>query len=118
MSDTTEISLIPGTTSLSTIFQKADGIDAILTQMENAARARAEREKLEAIEAERQRVAQLKVQADAEKAEREANLAHRSNVNNAAKTAFMAQAGLTEEQAKAAVVAIAKGQINHVSIGY
>jgi len=72
------------------------------------------REKVEA-EAKAKEAAELKAKEDA--AAREKDTANRKRVNNAAMGCIVA-AGVSKELAKALVVAIAKGEIENVSISY
>ncbi len=103
-----------------------DRLEAIERQKQ--AEARAEAEKLAAEQrakeaAEAARLAELKRQADEKAAEeaaqrkREADKQHKASINNAALSAFV-ENGLPEECAKQAVVLIAKGLIPAVRIHY
>lgn len=103
-----------------------DRLDAI--EQQKQAEARAEAEKLAAEQrakdaAEAARLAEIKRQADAKAAEeaarkkREADIAHKAAINNAALAAFV-ENGLREECAKQAVILIARGVIPAVSIIY
>lgn len=103
-----------------------DRLEAIERQKQ--AEARAEAEKLAAEQrakeaAEAARLAELKRQADEKAAEeaaqrkREADKQHKASINNAAMAAFI-EHGLPEECAKQAVVLIAKGLIPAVLIKY
>jgi colicin import membrane protein len=101
-----------------------------------AAEAKAEQERLEAAEraqrqqeaalaAERERVAKIARDEEAARQKREADKAHRGRINGAARDALAAVIRsdlLTHEQveqmATALVVAIAKGEIPHVTISY
>lgn len=111
-----------------------------------AAQERAERERLEAIERQKQaearaeaeklaaeqrakeaaeaaRLAEIKRQADeaarieAEQRKREADKAHKAKVNRAALDAFI-QAGIPEDCAKQAIKLIARGEIPAITINY
>lgn len=103
-----------------------DRLDAIERQKQ--AEARVEAEKLAAEQrakdaAEAARLAEIKRQADAAAAEeaarkkREANIAHKAAINNAALAAFI-ENGLPEECAKQAVILIARGVIPAIRIFY
>ncbi len=81
------------------------------------AEARAQREKAAAVEAERQRQKDA-AEADRLEAERRAaNKAHRARVNTEAMNALVA-AGLNDKAARTAVIAIARGNVPHVTISY
>lgn len=89
------------------------------------AKLEAQRQQEQAIEAERQRVAaeqQAKLEAEQEAKrlakEKAANFEHRKAINSAALFSLMLNADLNEEQAKAVVMAIAKGQVENVTITY
>lgn len=103
-----------------------DRLEAIERQKQ--AEARAEAEKLAAEQrakdaAEAARQAEIKRQADekaaseAEQRKREADKAHKAKINRAALAAFVA-GGMPEECAKQAVTLIAKGEIPKVRIEY
>lgn len=103
-----------------------DRLEAIERQKQ--AEARAEAEKLAAEQrakeaAEAARLAEIKRQADeaarieAEQRKREADRAHKAKTNNAAVTALVA-GGLTAESAKLAITLIAKGEVPAVRINY
>ena len=78
---------------------------------------RAEREKLQAIEAEKKRVADEAARVEAERVKREKDTAHRSSINREAMQCFI-DGGFTEDQAKLAVSLIAKKLIKNVTINY
>ncbi|HET6610137.1 MAG TPA: hypothetical protein VFG62_25965 [Rhodopila sp.] len=82
------------------------------------AAARAERDRLAAIEAERARVAAEKAAEEAAAAERARNLEIKRRVNFDAAAALIVKAGLTEQQAQRVVIAIAKREIPAVEIRY
>lgn len=82
-----------------------------------AAQEHAEREKQQAIEAERQRVAAEAAQQAAEAARREKDTANKKRVNNEI-LADLATAGLDDATAKAVITAIAKGLVRNVKINY
>ncbi|URW84458.1 hypothetical protein NBV64_08965 [Alcaligenes sp. DN25] len=97
-------------------------------ERQKQAEARAEAEKLAAEQrakdaAEAARQAEIKRQADAKAAEeaaqrkREADIAHKASINNAALAAFI-ENGLPNECAKQAVILIAKGLIPAIRIQY
>lgn len=103
-----------------------DRLQAIERQKQAEARAEAEklaaeRRAKDAAEAARQ--AEIQRQADAKAAEetakrkREADIAHKASINNAALTAFI-ENGLPDECAKQAVILIAKGLIPNIRIQY
>lgn len=77
----------------------------------------AERNRLAAIEQERQRVADEKARADAETAKREADKKHRAKINNEV-LAALTLLGVEAEIGKSIVGAIAKGEIPHTRISY
>ncbi len=79
--------------------------------------AAAEREKNDAITAEKQRVQDEKIREEQEKSRREADTKHRKGINNEALACFQ-KGGLTKEQSQLAVELIAKKLIAHVSINY
>lgn len=82
--------------------------------MEIAAKQREEM----AAKAERDRIAaEQKKKDDAEKA-RAADVEHRKTINNAARVALMSGCGLTEAQAVAVITAIAKGEVQNITINY
>jgi hypothetical protein len=78
---------------------------------------RLEREKLEAVETERQRVEAKRLAEEKEQKERERDREHRSKVNNEAFNALVAL-GLSSDHAKMVVTAIAKGNIPNVKVVY
>lgn len=82
-----------------------------------AAEEKAKRDRDAAVEAERKRVADAQEAEAKEKARREANKKHRAKINNEIVDGLVA-AGLLREQAVVAVVAIAKGDVRHVTISY
>jgi hypothetical protein len=82
-----------------------------------AAQERAEREKQQAIEQERQRVAAEAAQQSAEAARREKDTANKKRVNNEI-LADLATAGLDEATAKLVITAMAKGLVRNVKINY
>lgn len=88
-----------------------------MKQQAEQAAARAEREKLEAIETERKRQAEAQEAERLEAERRENNKAHAKRINNEAMQDFIA-AGLSEELARVAVIAIAKGVIRNIAIKY
>lgn len=88
---------------------KQDAIDAA---------ARAEREKQQAIEAERQRVENERLEAERKQQELEKNRAHVGQKRKEAKESLMAICGLSEDAAKAVVLAIASGKISNIEINY
>lgn len=103
-----------------------DRLEAIERQKQ--AEARAEAEKLAAEQrakdaAEAARLAEVKRQADeaarieAEQRKREADRAHRAKIMGAAKEAIMIE-GIDEEQARAVVLAIVRGEVPHVTINF
>jgi colicin import membrane protein len=81
---------------------------------EAEAAAQAERDRLAAAEAERQRIADEEA---AEQRRREADRAHRGRIMGEAKQAIMT-CGIDEPVAKAVVLAIAAGNVPHVSIKF
>jgi hypothetical protein len=83
-----------------------------------AAAEKAKRDQEEAIEAERARVAAEKATAERAAAERASNLEIKRRVNFDAAAALVVNADLTEQQAQRVIVAIAKGQVPAVRIGY
>ncbi|WP_321331264.1 hypothetical protein [Alcaligenes faecalis] len=108
--------------------ERAERERAEAIERQKQAEARAEAEKLaaeqrakEAAEAARQ--AEIKRQADAKAAEeaeqrrREADIAHKASINNAALAAFI-ENGMPDECAKQAVILIAKGLIPAIRIQY
>lgn len=108
--------------------ERAERERAEAIERQKQAEARAEAEKLaaeqrakEAAEAARQ--AEIKRQADAKAAEeaeqrrREADIAHKASINNAALAAFI-ENGLPDACAKQAVILIAKGLIPAIRIQY
>lgn len=94
-------------------------------QAAQLAEQQADQQKQQAIEAERQRYEAerlAKQQAD-DLAKREAeakaaNVEHRKTINNAALLSLMMSADLSEGQAKDVITAIAKGEVQHVTINY
>lgn len=76
-----------------------------------------QREREAAAEDERRRQAEEAEREAAAAAKREANLRHRAKINNEAKAALIA-AGLSAGAAMAAIIAIAKGEIPHLTIAY
>lgn len=82
-----------------------------------AAAEAAERDRLRAVEAERKRIADEQAAAAAAAAKREANKRHAAKINGKARDALV-KVGITAEQATAAVVAIARGEVPHVTISY
>jgi hypothetical protein len=83
----------------------------------NEAAAKAEADRLKAIEDEKARVAAIaKAEADAT-AKREADKAHQKKINNAALAAFVAD-GITEEIGKKVIALIASGKVPNVKISY
>ncbi|MGO3890117.1 MAG: hypothetical protein ACTJHW_03980 [Paenalcaligenes sp.] len=108
--------------------ERAEREKAEAIECQKQAEARAEAEKLAAEQrakdaAEAARQAEIKRQADAQAAteaeqrRREADKAHKASINNAALAAFI-ENGLPEECAKQAVILIAKGVIPAVAIHY
>lgn len=99
---------------------EADRIEAerIANQRALEAAAKAEADKLAAIEAERARVAAEQKRIADEEAARERDKKHKATVNNAVVAALVASAHIDEIAAKAVVVAIAKGEIPNVKISY
>ncbi len=89
-----------------------------------AARAQAEAEQLaqqaaaQAAESERQRIAAEQEAARQAEEARAANVVHRKAINNNAVNALVTHAGLTIPQAREVIMAIAKGQIDNVTISY
>lgn len=67
---------------------------------------------------ERQRIEREQEQERIAAEKREANKKHCAKINNDAVADLMKHAGLSKENAKAAIIAIAKGQIDHTSIQY
>ncbi len=107
---------------------RADRERAEAIERQKQAEARAEAERLAAEQrakdaAEAARQAEIKRQADAKAAEeaaqrkREADIAHKASINNAALAAFI-ENGLPNECAKQAVILIAKGLIPAIRIQY
>jgi hypothetical protein len=82
-----------------------------------AAQERAEREKQQAIEAERQRVAAENARIAAEALAREKDTANKNRVNNEI-LADLQAVNIDEATAKLIITAIAKGQIRNVKITY
>ncbi len=87
---------------------KAEAEAAEQRAREAEQKAQREREEREAAERREQE----------EKERRERNTRHRSKLNNEAKAAIVAASGVDEKIAKKIVTAIAKGEIDHVSIEY
>ncbi len=75
------------------------------------------REAEQAATRERERIEQERIAEEVAAKKREADKKHRAKINNAAVDALI-QSGLRTQWAKDAVIAIAKGQIPHVSISY
>ena len=81
-------------------------------------RQQAEWDRAAAVQAEQQRVADLAA-AEARETERRArDKAHRATFNREAVADLAMSAGLSQDEAQAVIVAIAKGAVRHVSIGY
>jgi hypothetical protein len=78
----------------------------------------ARRREREAVEAERRRLEEEQRQRDEEARRRERDKAHRAKVNNEAAAALVIGADISADVAKRVVVAIAKGQVPHISIAY
>lgn len=108
--------------------ERADRERTEAIERQKQAEARAEAEKLAAEQrakdaAEAARQAEIKRQADAKAAEeaaqrrREADIAHKASINNAALAAFI-ENGLPDACAKQAVILIAKGLIPAIRIQY
>lgn len=108
--------------------ERAERERAEAIERQKQAEARAEAEKLAAEQrakdaAEAARQAEIKRQADEKAAEeaaqrkREADIAHKASINNAALAAFI-ENGLPNECAKQAVILIAKGLIPNIRIQY
>lgn len=108
--------------------ERAEQERAEAIERQKQAEARAEAEKLAAEQrakdaAEAARQAEIKRQADAKAAEdaaqrkREADIAHKASINNAALAAFI-ENGLPDACAKQAVILIAKGLIPAIRIQY
>jgi colicin import membrane protein len=86
-------------------------------QAASAASAKAERDRLQAIEDERQQVAAAHAAETAETARREASRKHCAAINRAAVEALVA-GGMTEDTARLAITLIAKKAVPAVSIKY
>lgn len=82
-----------------------------------AAVAKAESDKIAAVEGERRRAADERARIAAEAARREANTTHRTKINVAARDQLV-KIGLTVKQGTAVVTAIARGGIPNISISY
>lgn len=82
-----------------------------------AAAEKAEREKAEAIAAEQKRAAEAKAAEERAAAAREADKKHKASIHNETLAALV-KYGCKEDGAKALIIAIAKGEIPHVSIKY
>lgn len=98
---------------------KADA-EAVQRRVEadrKAAAEQANRDRLAAVEAERQRVATEQAREIAEARRREADRSHRTRINREARDALV-NAGLSAHAATSAVTAIAKGDVPHVKINY
>lgn len=83
---------------------------------------KADREKNDAIEKERERIADEKAREDKAAQERERNKAHKSKINNEALSSIQAALDVAAEEGKdpaqMIIIAIAKGVVPHVSIKY
>lgn len=82
-----------------------------------AAAAKAESDRVAAVNAERQRVADAQAAEVAETERREANKAHRKQFNSEALAALIA-AGLSKADGVKAITAIVLGQVPHIKISY
>jgi hypothetical protein len=82
------------------------------------AKEKAEKEKNDAIEAERQRVENERLEAIRQQQELEKNRAHVGQKRKEAKESLMLNCGLSEEAAKAIVLAISNDKIINVKITY
>jgi len=70
-----------------------------------------------AAQRERDRIEQERINEEIAAKNREANKAHKKKINNAALDAFVIS-GMNKTQAEKAIIAIAKGQIPHITISY
>lgn len=86
-------------------------------QRATEAAERAERDKAEAVEAEKRRQANVKSKEEAETKAREKDKTHKADIHNAALVALVA-VGLSEADAKKVVTAIAQGKIPAVKVVY
>lgn len=100
--------------------EKRREIEQEEARKEAAARAEADAKRREedAAERERQRIAKAKEAEEEAARQREADITHRKKINGAAMLAIVKASEISEDQAKMIIVAIAKGQIPHVSIAY
>lgn len=103
--------------------------DAEVTKVADMAAARARLEAAAEVAAANQRAAgavtEARKQVEAEQAQQSADAAarandrgHRAKINAAARDALCARAGLSSDLATAVIVAIARGQIDHIAISY
>jgi colicin import membrane protein len=87
------------------------------SQRAKEAQERAERDRIAAVEAERLRVAEEK-RREAEEAEKRANNKARQTAVNRDILAALAKLGIPEDIGREIVIAMAKGQIPHVTVAY
>ena len=98
--------------------RRAQEAEAAAQRAQAEAAQRAEQAAAQAAEAERQRIAaEQEAQRQAE-AKRAANIEHRKAINNTAVNALVTHAGLSIPAARDVIMAIAKGQIDNVTINY
>jgi regulator of protease activity HflC (stomatin/prohibitin superfamily) len=83
-----------------------------------AAAAQAEQNRKAAVAAEQKRAAEEMAAAAAKEVKRTANKAHRSRVMGEAKDALIAHAEINEDAARRVVIAISKGLVSNVVMGF
>ena len=97
--------------------------DARIAKVEAALREREHQEALRRAEAEAQAAERRRQNEEAERQRaetraREADQRHRAKINGEARDALMKATGLSQDEARDVIVAIAKGQVSHIAIGY